>query len=151
MTDITDPRVLILNCLYPLYLSGDKGIKDRTSKILNEMVEDNDPLSLFQTVSFLYEQDCLLSKNVHLPFIVYDTSICINIKRHLKLLEHKLTTYNEGEFAFYSRSMYQMIERMMQSIRWNRARLVTYKRRGHHVPSRRKVPKKVTPTWSMQA
>ena len=118
-TTLTDIRALLEYCLYPLFVNGDTDIPDRISKIIVEILDEDDVVAILQVVNFFYMQSLLLADYTELPFVIqpgeYKEKMTEVLSSHREVMEN----YKEGEFSLYRRSMYQMACGMIDKINWD--------------------------------
>ena len=113
LTTLTDVYYLLKDCIYPLYLNGDKEIGDRIRNIMFEILKGEEPDAIFQVAEFISAQDFLGSHNDELPLIIkVDDIVPLALKR-IDELSEKLRNYKEGEIAQYAGNMYEMLERVI--------------------------------------
>lgn len=117
MSDISDTEFILEYCLYPVFLQGKTDIKDLTQETLLNMSTSNDPIQIYQALLFLNSQNMLLQYYEAVPFIIEQEPILSNIKKALgdTTLVNKMKTYQVGEFAQYKDSLFDTLERVLQT------------------------------------
>jgi len=118
-TTLTDIRALLEYCLYPLFVNGDTDIPDRISKIIVEILDEDDVAAILQVVNFFYMQSLLLADYTELPFVIQPGEYKEKMTEVLSCHREVMENYKEGEFSLYRRSMYQMACGMIDKINWD--------------------------------
>ncbi len=113
LTTFTDEYYLLKECIYPLYIKGDKEIADRIRNIMFEILEGEEPDEIFQVVYFIQTQDYFIRTYEEVPLVIkVDDIVPLALKR-IDELSEKLKNYKEGEIAQYAGNMYEMLERVI--------------------------------------
>ena len=114
ITTLTDPNVLLEYCIYPLFTKGDIEIGKRSKDILLEMASSENVIYIYQAVKFVYSQDKLIKKYNKLPIIIDVCEIAPILLEKINVMQKEMKEYKSGEFALYSKSIYDMMQGMIR-------------------------------------
>lgn len=111
---MTDPDVVFEYCLYPMYLSGDTGVKKDIEEELIKMSNSNDVLEVFQAFRFVMSQDMLNKVYINIPFLVDFTEISKILMARINEFEAEMKNYEQGNVDIYGDSLWDEVERIIR-------------------------------------
>lgn len=112
--NISDTDAIFEYCIYPVYLSGDVGIKERIEKKFMEMSNSNDVLEVFQVFRFIMSQDMLCKIYEEIPFIIDFSSVIKVLMMRKGSYENEMKTYKKNGFEVYKESLWDNIQRIIR-------------------------------------
>ena len=114
--NITDMEVLLEWCLYPLYLKGYTEIKDEVQKIVEEMVNSNDVLQIFQVFNLIMSQEIEMSLYFNIPFQIDFSKIAGILLQKKNELQEQIKNYRKNGFErFKNAVIWKSIENICES------------------------------------
>ena len=117
MSSITDMRVLLEYCIYPLYVGGYREIDSRIKTVIHEVIDKGDVLGLYQVIRFIYVQNQLLKKYKNLPVVIDVEDIVSSVLDNVESLKDDMINYKKFDFDLYPKNMYEMIQGMVKKIK----------------------------------
>lgn len=115
LVTLTDTGCLLDFCIYPLYVKGDKEIGNRIRSIMLEILEGGQPIEIYQVADFIGTQDFYQSIFEELPLVINVDDIAMLTLKRIDELSEMLKNYNEGELAGYADSIYEMLQRIINT------------------------------------
>ncbi|MBO4458126.1 MAG: hypothetical protein J5802_10435 [Butyrivibrio sp.] len=90
----SDMYYLIRYGLYPLYLDEHYEIKDITRETIDEMVDSDDPVALYQAYQYAASEALITERYCHYPFTILDKDLINRMKKKRIEMEQPLKETN---------------------------------------------------------